>query len=148
MRPYLLLGHAQGRGRRSTATPEQRGRSAVHPVGRGQSVRGQTRPGSSRRTGASQDATQDVDPLGGLDPDLFGGADNVPPALDTSRPSVALSIGPYYRAALDGSEQQQRLQAEFADTEACHERARAKRHETSLKWWTEVSCQPLARSCS
>ena len=143
--PHLLSGQAQRRGRGSTATPEQRTRSAVRPAGRGQSVRGRAGPASSIHMGASRHATQDEDPLRQLDPDLFGDADIVPPALDPSRPSVALSIGPYYRAALDGSEQQQRLQAEFADMEARHERARAKRHETSLKWWNEVSRPVLSR---
>ncbi|PIL34680.1 hypothetical protein GSI_03460 [Ganoderma sinense ZZ0214-1] len=86
---------------------------------------------SAKASGPSSDEEPE------LDPDLYADPDVVSPALDTSRPSVALSIGPYYRAALNESEQQQRLQAELADTEARHERARAKRHETSLRWWNE-----------
>ena len=134
--PHWLLGQAQ-RGGRGVATTQRRGGHIASSSARE----------SDSRSGVSRHRTTEHDPLGQLDSDLYAEPDVVSPALDTSRPSVALSIGPYYQATLDTSERQQRLQAELADTEARHERARAKRHETALRWWNEVSSQLMFR-CS
>ena len=123
-----MIGQAQ-RGGRGTAATQRRG---------GHTALSGTRDSGSL-SGASRHRTTEHDPLGQLDSDLYAGPDVVSPALDTSRPSVALSIGPYYQATLDASDRQQRLEAELADTEARHDRARAKRHETALRWWNEVS---------
>ena len=51
----------------------------------------------------------EVNPLSHVDPDLYANHDDIAPALDTSCPSIVLSIGLYYQAVLTASEQWQRL---------------------------------------
>lgn len=133
--PFPVQG--RGRGRGTTAISQRGSQASSQPARRGQADSAQsTRSAPSRDT--SRRRTTNDNPLTQIDLDLYADPDDVSPALDTSRPSVALSIGPYYQATLTTLEQQQRLQAELAETEARHERARAKRHETSLRWWNKV----------